>query len=144
VQDDPQVILDGAHNIHKIGALVESLVSRYSNRQITVIIGILSTKDFKGMIERLASIVSRWVVTQPHVFGKPSTPPSEIEDCICDINPEAKVRSFEQVSDALESVLSDATKDELIVVTGSLYLVGEAREKWFPTREILRNLELVD
>lgn len=144
VQADPLVILDGAHNIHKMGALVESLVSRYSNRQITVIIGILSTKDFKGMIERLTPIVSRWVVTQPHVFGKPSTPPSEIVKSIRDINPKADVRSFDQVGDALEMVLSEATKDELIVVTGSLYLVGEARERWFPTREILRSLELGD
>jgi dihydrofolate synthase/folylpolyglutamate synthase len=144
VQDEPLVILDGAHNTHKMGALVESLICRYSNRPITAIIGILSTKDFKGMIERLAPIASRWVVTQPHVFGKPSTPPSEIVNSIREINPKADVRSFDQVSDAMHSVLSEAAKDDLIVVTGSLYLVGEARERWFPTREILRSLELGD
>jgi dihydrofolate synthase/folylpolyglutamate synthase len=142
VQEEPLVILDGAHNIHKMGALVESLISRYSNRKVTAIIGILSTKDFKGMIERLAPIVYRWVATQPYVFGKPSTPPPEIVSCIRNINPQADARTFDLVSDALNSVLSEAAKDDLIVVTGSLYLVGEARERWFPTSDILRGLEL--
>ncbi|MGD8458034.1 MAG: Mur ligase family protein [Anaerolineales bacterium] len=142
VQEEPMVILDGAHNSHKMGALVGSLASRYSNKKVTAIIGILSTKDFKGMIDRLAPIVSRWAVTQPHVFGKPSTPPAEIVSYIRTLNPKAEVRSFELVGEALESVLSGAAKDDLSVVTGSLYLVGEARERWFPTTDILRGLEV--
>jgi dihydrofolate synthase/folylpolyglutamate synthase len=142
VQEEPLVILDGAHNIHKMGALADTLVSRYADRSVTAIVGVLSTKDFNGMIERLAPVVSRWIATQPHVFGKPSTPPSEIVSCIRNIDTKADVRSFDQVSDALESILSEVAKDDLIIVTGSLYLVGEARERWFPTGEILHDLEL--
>jgi dihydrofolate synthase/folylpolyglutamate synthase len=101
----------------------------------------LSTKDFKAMIDHLGPITSRWFVTQPHVFGKPSTLPSEIAGYIKNINPKADVRAFDYINDALDVVIAEASQNDLVIVTGSLYLVGEARERWFPTGEILRGLE---
>jgi dihydrofolate synthase/folylpolyglutamate synthase len=141
IQENPLVILDGAHNSHKMGALKQSLATIYPDKKITVIVGMLSTKDFKAMIDHLVPIASRWVVTQPHVFGKPSTQPSEIASYITKINPQADIRAFDYINDALDVVLAEASQNDLIIVTGSLYLVGEARERWFPTKEILRGLE---
>jgi dihydrofolate synthase/folylpolyglutamate synthase len=142
VQDKPLVLLDGAHNGHKMAALKESLSTMYPEENLIAVVGMLSTKDFKAMIDHLVPITSRWVVTQPHVFGKPSTQPSEIESYIKNINPKADIRAFDYINDALDVVLAEASQKDLIVVTGSLYLVGEARERWFPTREILSRLEL--
>jgi dihydrofolate synthase/folylpolyglutamate synthase len=141
VQDDPLVILDGAHNGHKMQALAESLNILYPEKKITAILGMLSTKDFKGMIEFLVPITSRWITTQPHVFGKPATPPPEISKYIRTVSPKDDIYQFENVIDALDFVLPDSSEDDLVVVTGSLYLVGEARERWFPSREILLGLE---
>jgi dihydrofolate synthase/folylpolyglutamate synthase len=141
VQTDPLVILDGAHNGHKMKALAESLIDSYPHKNITSVIGMLSTKDYRGMIEFLIPITSRWIATQPHVFGKPSTPPAEIIDFIWSTSPQAEIQQYDRVVDALDLVISESSKDDLIVVTGSLYLVGEARERWFPDRDILFGLE---
>lgn len=141
VQDTPLIILDGAHNSHKMGALAGSLRSLYPDKNMTVIIGMLSTKDYRGMIEFLIPIASRWIVTQPHVFGKPALPPSEIVSFIKKISPQVEIYQFDRVIDALDEVIPGSSRDDLIVVTGSLYLVGEARERWFPSRDILRDLE---
>ena len=42
---------------------------------------------------------------------------------------------------ALDLALQNAQQNDIIVVTGSIYLVGAARERWFPTAELLQNLE---
>jgi dihydrofolate synthase/folylpolyglutamate synthase len=141
IQADPLVILDGAHNSHKMQALVDSLSTLYPDKNITSVIGMLSTKDYRGMIQLLIPISSRWIVTQPHVFGKPSTPPEDIVDFIREMSPRAAIQQFDHVFDALDLVISKSSKKDLIVITGSLYLVGEARERWFPSRDILFGLE---
>ena len=46
------------------------------------------------------------------------------------------------VQEALERTLAEAGEDELILTTGSLYLVGEARGYWYPTADLLRDSEL--
>jgi dihydrofolate synthase/folylpolyglutamate synthase len=141
VQDMPLVILDGAHNSHKMQALVDSLRTLFPDKNITTVIGMLSTKDYRGMVDHLIPITSRWIATQPHVFGKPSLPPSEIVDFIKGISPHAETHQYNHVMDALDVIISESSGDDLIVVTGSLYLVGEARERWFPSEEILLGLE---
>jgi len=141
VQRNPIVILDGAHNKHKMQALVDSLKSIYTHKKIVVIIGMLSTKDSPGMVEILSPITHRWIITQPHVFGKPSTPPDEIAGHIRKVHPSADVQQYDDVLEALDTAISEADQDDLLVVTGSLYLVGEARERWFPSQEILLSLE---
>lgn len=141
VQEKPLVLLDGAHNRHKMQGLVDSLQALYPQKSILAIIGMISTKDFQGMVDALSPIVSQWIVTQPHVLGKPSIPPNEIVEYLENEMDQAEVNKFDQVQEALDFAFSQAGEDDIVMVTGSLYLVGEARERWFPTREILMGLE---
>jgi folylpolyglutamate synthase/dihydropteroate synthase len=101
----------------------------------------LMTKDAKGMVETLLPLVGDWLVTQPHVLGKPSVPPQQVAEIVNELSPQAKVKVYENVRDGLEEALTKAGPRDVIVVTGSLYLVGEARERWFPTENILADLE---
>ena len=114
IQEDPVVILDGAHNQHKAQALADSLKAAYPDKKLTVVLGTLSIKDFSGIITALAPVTGKWVVTQPEVFGKPAAP---------------------------AAALAEAAEDEVIVVTGSLYMLGEARGVWRSVDQILRDLE---
>lgn len=143
IQENPTVILDGAHNPHKIDALAETLKSNYPGRKFTVMIGMLVVKDGKGMIGGLHSLVGKWAVTQPDVFGKPSLPAGELYDMIRASSP-APVKEYENVGDALDQVLAAADPDEIILVTGSIYLIGEARERWEPSEKLLYGYEYRD
>ncbi len=144
IQQEPTVILDGAHNLHKAQALADSLSRQYPGRKMTVILGTLTIKDFSGIIHALAPIAEKWIATQPHVFGKPAAPADKLGDVIREVSPGKKVVQTTDVQTAIQMALENASKDDLIVITGSLYLLGEARGYWYPAEEILAKIETQD
>ncbi len=141
VQSQPPVILDGAHNPHKMAVLMDSLREMYPGRPITALVGMIRLKDAAEMIRVLTPHVNRFIVTAPAVFGKPSLPPNELANIIEETAPAAVVVTAPNILAGVELALRSIKADELLLVTGSLYLVGEAREYWYPQIEILRQLE---
>jgi dihydrofolate synthase/folylpolyglutamate synthase len=141
IQEDPLVILDGAHNHHKAQTLVDSLQELYPGKKMTVVLGTLSIKDFSGIIQALQPITGKWIATQPKVFGKPSASPEDLARVIKEVDPGAQVILAEDVVLGIKTSLEEVDKDEIILVTGSLYMVGDARAYWHPTDEILLELE---
>jgi len=137
VSEEPLVLLDGAHNRHKASALEASLVSEYPDKRFIIVLGTLSIKDFSGIVETLAPVAKLWVATQPRVFGKPSTPPDVLAEKIRSITPDLEVIQEDNVINAIERALSLAGEKDAVVVSGSLYMLGEARERWFSSLEIL-------
>lgn len=140
VQQQPLVILDGAHNQHKMHSLVESLQVMYPHTRFTVVMGMLTIKDAEGMVAALAPITKNWIATQPQVYGKPAMPAAELAEAIRQAVPDAEIQTVEQVREAVQAGL-DAAVDGSLLVTGSLYLLGEARNYWYPPDELLRALE---
>ena len=60
---------------------------------------------------------------------------------VIDKAPDLEVQITENVRQGIALALEGLEQDELLLITGSLYLVGEARENWNPSREILEELE---
>ncbi len=141
MQTQPTVILDGAHNRHKAHAFVESVQKVYPNKKMIVVLGTLTIKDFNGIIHALAPITKRWWATQPHVFGKPAATPAALAEVIAKVTPDVPVEQAENVKLALDLVIKSAKADDIVIVTGSLYMLGDARERWYPAEKILRELE---
>lgn len=142
VQQAPTVVLDGAHNGHKMAALAGALADAFSDRRLTIIVGKVATKSADDLIEKLAPLgVQRWIATQPVVYGKPVTPAAELAETIAAVAPGAAPAIFPDVQDALDDALASAGPDDVIVVTGSIYLLGGARERWYPAEQQLRALE---
>jgi len=141
VQENPLVILDGAHNLHKATALSQSLQQSYPGKKMTVVLGTLSIKDFSGIIEALAPITDRWVATQPKVMGKPSTPPEALVEVIRRVTPDVETLVSQDVKEAVKLALSLTGDEGAILVTGSLYMLGDARSVWFPVDQLLEQLE---
>ena len=63
-------------------------------------------------------------------------------DIIKNISPNKEVHVTDDVQKSVELVLRMVNDDELILVTGSLYLVGEARDYWIPKDNILNCLNV--
>ncbi|RMF00818.1 MAG: bifunctional folylpolyglutamate synthase/dihydrofolate synthase [Chloroflexi bacterium] len=142
IQQEPPVILDGAHNPHKMAALVRSVRALYPHRRITALFGMIRVKNARAVLEVLAPEVSRFVVSAPRVYGKPALPPEDMAHIIEELSPNTELRVVDGVQNAVRAALQTVAPDELLLITGSLYLVGEARELWFPQDEILRQLEM--
>ncbi|MGB0388046.1 MAG: bifunctional folylpolyglutamate synthase/dihydrofolate synthase [Ardenticatenaceae bacterium] len=141
VSTEPLVVLDGAHNPAKMQALVHSVQSSYPNKRLITILGALLYKDVTQIVEILEPISSQFIATQPHVFGKPATPAHMLAEKIRHLSPTKPIAFAEQVHDAIEQALALARPDDLLLITGSLYLVGEARAYWYPTEQLLRESE---
>lgn len=141
IQNEPLVILDGAHNPHKMQALVDSLRAIYPGKKITAVVGMLAMKEVTSMLAVLAPLVDRFVVTKPHVYGKPSLPPVEIGKMIDGLDTAVPYHLTENIQEALDLALPTIQKDEMLLVTGSLYLLGEAKNYWEKPADLLRRIE---
>lgn len=141
VQTEPVVVLDGAHNQHKASALAASLAAAFPGKRLTMVLGTLSIKDFRGIIHALAPVTGKWVATQPKVFGKPAAPAAALAEVIRSIAPGQPVLEVDQIPEAVRIAIKQASQNDVVVVTGSLYMLGEARGVWYPVEQILGSLE---
>lgn len=141
IQKDPIVILDGAHNPQKMKALAESIEGLYPGKRYTLVCGMLSTKDSKNSLQNLMNNADKIVVTKPHVVGKPSVDPENLLKSLKEDGYQGEIVSFNDVNMAIEKTLNDAKPDDLVVITGSLYMLGEARNYWVKPEDILFKAE---
>jgi dihydrofolate synthase/folylpolyglutamate synthase len=119
---DVEVILDGAHNPAGLAALVEAYREGHGSRRCAVVFGSLLDKDSGTMLGMLAGIASRLVAVP--VRSDRSTDPRELVAACEQCHPALPARAAASVADALTTL----EKEPLVLVTGSLYLVGEALE----------------
>lgn len=135
------VLLDGAHNPEKLAALaadIPTLLPRVEGGRRIGVVGLLDAKKGDEMLRSLVPVVDALVVTSPQVFGKESKAAATVEtlaegegfrgDVIVEPDPR------EAITRALD--MAEAGRDQ-VVVTGSLYLVGNVRERWYPERAIV-------
>jgi dihydrofolate synthase/folylpolyglutamate synthase len=87
----------------------------------------MGDKNVELMVERLSPIAAGWVTTAAH--SDRAVPPSELAARIRPLTT-APVLVAETVEDALDMARADAGVDGAVLVTGSLYMVGEARAQF--------------
>jgi len=123
VGSTPDIYVDGAHNADSIARLVETVASRISRPPI-VILGISRDKDLDGMLAELAPLQPRLIATASH--NPRAAEPARIIEAAASLGMAAEDGG--DVDTALARARAEAAPDDLIVVTGSLYAVAEARE----------------
>ena len=116
------VLLDGAHNAAGIESLAAALARYFPGRRPTLVLGVLADKDWQPMCARLAPLAARIVLTR--VNSERTAAPEELVPACQRTNPHAEVSACGSLREAL--ALTGA--DQFVVITGSLYLVGEALE----------------
>ena len=116
-------VLDVAHNPDGISALVFSLSEAFAFERVVFVVGILRDKDYRGMIAELTRIPSAIVFTQPRFARSASV--ETLEAAAEELgSPSASAVTVEE---ALGLAYSEAGERDLVCVTGSHYVVGEAR-----------------
>ena len=135
IQRTPLVILDGAHNPQKMAALLEALSTLSVQGRRLALFGVLDGHDALTMAAMLARSVDMIVITTPRAFLRTAADPVELA-AACQAQGTHAV-TVDDPAEALALVLDMAQSDDLIVVTGSLYLVGHVREHWYPSSLIL-------
>ena len=121
LRQGPTVVIDAAHNPDAADKLRESLPKLFRYRRLILVIGMLSTHSAEGVVERLAPLADEIIATAPQ-WAK-ARPASEIAEAARLVHP--NVRIVEPVPAAVRAALDSASEDDLILVTGSFYTIGE-------------------
>jgi dihydrofolate synthase / folylpolyglutamate synthase len=121
VADAPEIILDGAHNPAGARALAAYIERFYSGRRIWMVYGSMRDKAVEEITGTLFPLASEVVVTAPH-FGRALR-----ADAVREMWPGANVRATEDLAAALTLIRAEAQPTDAVFITGSLFVVGEAR-----------------
>lgn len=122
----PLVVLDGAHNPDAIEALGEALRALFSYRRLVAVVGALGDKAVEAMFASLLPLASELIVTMPS-FAARAMPADRLAAVVRKACPSLPVRAVPDVREALIAALERAEPPDLLLVTGSFYLVGAAR-----------------
>jgi len=140
VESQPLVFLDGAHNPAKMRSLIGSLQKIFPQKKVLSVVAIKKGKDIKNMLKSLVKITRLFIFTTFQIetdtgqSGTNASSPKEISQALFAkapflIEPCAKK--------AVQKALKIARQDDLVLITGSLYLVGEVRDLWYSQKEVL-------
>jgi dihydrofolate synthase/folylpolyglutamate synthase len=116
ISERPEIILDGAHNLAGTRALVQYIQRFYGDRRIWLIYGVMRDKAVGEMASALFPLAHRIVVTAP--ANSRAMPPENI--------PAPGATLTHSVREAV-GLLREAGPGDAIFITGSLFVVGEAR-----------------
>lgn len=128
---EPWIVIDGGHNPQGIQALRRTCEDVFPHSAPWVVLSLLADKDYNAMTETLACFAQGFVtVTPPNVRALPAGELAAVlrqkcADCGRAQVPVVEAQSFE---DAREKVMKLAAKNDVIVVSGSLYSVASAKK----------------
>jgi len=119
----PLVILDGAQNRASACALAAAIKRAFGYRKLVLVLGISKDKDIKGILDELLPISDKIVLTKANIAER-AADPSAIKELIK--SRDGDIYLTKSVGEAIVKARRLASKDDLILVTGSLFVVGEA------------------
>ncbi|MCL1805966.1 MAG: bifunctional folylpolyglutamate synthase/dihydrofolate synthase [Clostridiales bacterium] len=128
VQDKPAVILDGSHNPDGIRKLADWLSAhRAQFDQVLLVMGMVEDKDRLSAVRHLDGLVSRVIITKPlsDRAGRWQGLAEGFEKV-----PAQSVEFVEDCHQAVKKAIGLAGERDLVLCTGSFYLVGELRRNW--------------
>jgi dihydrofolate synthase/folylpolyglutamate synthase len=125
VSTNPRILVDCAHNAASVDAMMRAIGQHIPYDSMVVIFGCCGDKDVTGMLERITSGADKVIFTK--VDNVRSADPNELAAAYIE-----RYGKMAQVASTLEDALAIAnravTKEDLICITGSFYLVGEAKK----------------
>jgi len=124
IQGSPQILLDGAHNPAAAMSLKKALCEELSYRTLFMLVGIMEDKEAPAILSELAPLAELLVASRPH--SPRAMSPQKIAAIAQGYCRATKV--IEDIREAVAYLQEVAQEDDLLLVTGSLFTVGEARE----------------
>jgi dihydrofolate synthase/folylpolyglutamate synthase len=118
----PMLVADGAHNVYSVQKLVENIKKYVNYDKCFIILGISSDKDIAGMAHELALFTPHIIVT--HSAHPRAATASTLRAEFAKKGIDAQLAS--SVTEAISQTISTAGKNDLILITGSLFVVAEA------------------
>lgn len=120
ISESPKILIDGAHNIHGIDALVNTIKNLYQGKKINIVFTALHDKEYKKMIDSLNEITNKFYFTS--INDLRATDINEFVN-ITRVNSEI-ISNFKE---CIDKAINDLN-DEILIITGSLHFISMVRE----------------
>jgi len=126
VWPEPRVLIDGAHNAASIQALIRALGAHISYDSLVLIFGCGQDKDVIGMLKQIALGADKVIFTRARANPRAMEP----DDLIARFSELSgkMAQTAESLTEAIGVAGRAVSREDLIVVTGSFYLAGEAKK----------------
>lgn len=124
LREEPLVLVDGAHNEQGVALLSQNIRSLFPDQKITFVVGMMKDKAYIDMIENVSDIARQILTVSPDPWRG-----FDAEEVATILNNRGQSARFvKSVEDIQKYIEKEAEKKEVIVVFGSLYLVGDLRK----------------
>jgi len=124
IRENPDLILDGAHNAASAACLRDTLAAVCPGKKIIAVIGLGGDKDAEGFARELGPALDTVFITRSRAMK--AVEPERLKDALGPFNVEAVETG--SVGEAMEAALSKASPDDVVLVTGSFYVISEVME----------------
>jgi dihydrofolate synthase/folylpolyglutamate synthase len=132
LSNDPPIIIDGAHNPAAASALSNTVKTVFPDKKIILIAGIMDDKNISGILSPLIDAAESVILTKAS-YDRAATS-DKMEGIIADIansgkiHDRSKIINTDSVEEALKLAKSICNENSIILVSGSFYTTGEAKE----------------
>lgn len=124
LSQNPYIVIDGAHNVAGIKYLKNNIDEYFKYKNLYLILGILADKEVEKMVEEITPLAKEvYTVTSNSVRAKNS---QDLRDIVKNYN--ENCLAFEDYEEAARYAINKANKEDLILASGSLYMIGKIRE----------------
>ena len=124
VGERPYIVVDVAHNPASLGALRQALETMFAGRRIILVYGMVATHDHRACTSLIAPLADVVIATTPqHVKPLPARTLAEEAARYA-----AQVEVIDDRRAAVQRALALAHPDDVVVITGSFFLVGDVRD----------------
>lgn len=124
LSNNPYVVIDGAHNIQGIKTLSRNIKKYFKYENLYLILGILADKDVEEMIKIITPMAKKvYSVTPNSIRGELA---ESLKDEVSKFNKNCK--AFDKYEESYLEALNDASEKDLILASGSLYMIGDMRK----------------
>lgn len=138
VADDPVVILDAAHNPDKIAQLVEHLKHQFRRGEVLFVCAFTSGKNAEDLLRPMLEVSQTFYLTRAIIGYRDDEEPLYLKSVLNMLDPSIQTNIALDPLTALDQAMAVAQNTgQVVCVTGSAYLVGYVRQRWFPEYTLL-------
>ena len=124
IRELPRTVVDAAHNAASVAALMRAIGQNVSYDSMVIIFGCSADKDVDGMLDQLQLGADKIIFT---TTGTPrSVDPHELQSRFAEKSPKM-AQVAETLEEAYQIATNCVTREDLICITGSVYLIGHAK-----------------
>ncbi len=121
LNDNPMIILDGAHNIHAISAITNTIKNIKKNKNVKVLFSALQDKAYPEMIKKLEEIANEFVFTK-------IVDVRQVEEIHFEKYTNLPFKCYDSFTGALDNTINELNENDILLITGSLHFISQVRE----------------